>query len=138
MMLDLISQQSMRARKTEFMLLVAMMQRISHLLNLDAETITGKSLGENIKYSFPHNDDIIRSVDNALDPEGGLAVLKGNLAPTGAIIKPTAASSELMVHKGSAVVFEDVLNRTHGYLRDMGARAFLKKSHNFSSSPTIT
>ena len=85
----------------------AMMQRISHLLNLDAETITGKSLGENIKYSFPHNDDIIRSVDNALDPEGGLAVLKGNLAPTGAIIKPTAASSELMVHKGRAVVFED-------------------------------
>ncbi|MCH2309958.1 MAG: dihydroxy-acid dehydratase [SAR202 cluster bacterium] len=85
----------------------AMMQRISHLLNLDSETITGKSLGENITGSFVHNDDIIRSVDNALDPEGGLAVLKGNLAPTGAIIKPTAASSELMVHKGKAVVFED-------------------------------
>lgn len=85
----------------------AMMQRISHLLNLDSETITGKSLGENIMGSFVHNDDIIRSVDNALDPEGGLAVLKGNLAPTGAIIKPTAASSELMVHKGKAVVFED-------------------------------
>ncbi len=85
----------------------AMMQRISHLLNLDSETITGKSLGENIMGSFVHNDDIIRSVDNPLDPEGGLAVLKGNLAPTGAIIKPTAASSELMVHKGKAVVFED-------------------------------
>ena len=85
----------------------AMMQRISHLLNLDSETITGKSLGENIMGSFVHNDDIIRSVDNALDPEGGLAVLTGNLAPTGAIIKPTAASSELMVHKGKAVVFED-------------------------------
>tara|TARA_Y100000814_G_scaffold103003_2_gene71946 strand:+ start:341 stop:2044 length:1704 start_codon:yes stop_codon:yes gene_type:complete len=85
----------------------AMMQRISHLLNLDSETITGKSLGENITGSFVHNDDIIRSVDNALDPEGGLAVLTGNLAPTGAIIKPTAASSELMVHKGKAVVFED-------------------------------
>ena len=85
----------------------AMMQRISHLLHLDAETITGKSLGDNIIGGFVHNDDIIRSVDNALDPEGGLAVLKGNLAPTGAIIKPTAASSELMVHKGKAVVFED-------------------------------
>ena len=85
----------------------ALMGRIKSLLDLDSITITGRTLGENISGHVVHNEDIIRPVDNPLDPEGGLAVLYGNIAPTGAIIKPTAASQELMVHKGKAIVFED-------------------------------
>ena len=85
----------------------ALMGRIKNLLDLDNITITGRTLGENISGHVVHNEDIIRPVDNPLDPEGGLAVLYGNIAPTGAIIKPTAASQELMVHKGKAIVFED-------------------------------
>ena len=85
----------------------ALMGRIKSLLDLDSITITGRTLAENISGHVVHNEDIIRPVDNPLDPEGGLAVLYGNIAPTGAIIKPTAASQELMVHKGKAIVFED-------------------------------
>jgi dihydroxy-acid dehydratase len=54
-----------------------------------------------------HNHEVIRSLDTPLDPEGGLAVLYGSLAPDGAIIKPTAASPELLTHRGRAVVFEN-------------------------------
>ena len=85
----------------------ALMGRIKEILDLDNMTVTGRTLGENIDGDIVHNDDIIRSMDNPLDPEGGLAVLYGNIAPTGAIIKPTAASQDLMVHKGKAIVFED-------------------------------
>ena len=85
----------------------ALMNRISHLLDLSNVTVTGKTLGENISGQQAHLPDVIRTVDDPLDPEGGLAVLYGNLAPTGAIIKPTAASPVLMVHTGRAVVFND-------------------------------
>ena len=85
----------------------ALMGQIGHLLDLENMTITGETLGHNIAGYIVHNTDVIRSVDDALDPEGGLAVLYGNLAPTGAIIKPTAASESLMTHTGRAVVFED-------------------------------
>ena len=85
----------------------ALMNRISHLLDLSNVTVTEKTLGENIAGQQAHLPDVIRSIDDALDPEGGLAVLYGNLAPTGAIIKPTAASPDLMVHTGRAVVFND-------------------------------
>ena len=85
----------------------ALMGRIKEILDLDNMTVTGRTLGENIDGHIVHNDDIIRPMDNPLDPEGGLAVLYGNIAPTGAIIKPTAASQDLMVHKGKAIVFED-------------------------------
>ena len=85
----------------------ALMNRISHLLDLSNVTVTEKTLGENIAGQQAHLPDVIRSIDDALDPEGGLAVLYGNLAPTGAIIKPTAASPKLMVHTGRAVVFND-------------------------------
>jgi len=85
----------------------ALMNRISHLMDLSNVTVTEKTLGENIAGQQAHLPDVIRSIDDALDPEGGLAVLYGNLAPTGAIIKPTAASPELMVHTGRAVVFND-------------------------------
>ena len=85
----------------------ALMGRIKEILDLDNMTVTGRTLGDNIDGHIVHNDDIIRPMDNPLDPEGGLAVLYGNIAPTGAIIKPTAASQDLMVHKGKAIVFED-------------------------------
>ena len=85
----------------------ALMGRIESLLDRDNITVTGNTLGENISGHMVHNDDIIRSMSDPLDPEGGLAVLYGNIAPTGAIIKPTAASPDLMVHKGKAIVFED-------------------------------
>ena len=85
----------------------ALMNRISHLLDLSNVTVTGKTLGENISGQQAHLPDVIRTVDDPLDPEGGLAVLYGNLAPTGAIIKPTAASPDLMVHTGRAGVFND-------------------------------
>ena len=85
----------------------ALMGRIESILGLDNITVTGRTLGENIAGHLVHNEDIIRPMSNPLDPEGGLAVLYGNIAPTGAVIKPTAASPDLMVHKGKAIVFED-------------------------------
>ena len=85
----------------------ALMKRIESLLDLDNMTITGETLGMNISGYDVHNDDVIRPLNDPIEDEGGLAVLYGNLAPTGAIIKPTAASKDLMVHKGKAVVFED-------------------------------
>ena len=85
----------------------ALMMRIESLLEKDNITVTGKTLGENIEGQMVHNEDIIRPMSDPLHSEGGLAVLYGNIAPTGAIIKPTAASPELMVHRGKAVVFED-------------------------------
>lgn len=75
-------------------------------LSLDSKTINGKSLGENIKGAEIWNPDVIRRRNNASALKGGLAVLKGNLAPQGAIIKPLAAEPKLLVHKGPAVVFE--------------------------------
>ena len=85
----------------------ALMSRIENILDKDNITVTGHTISENISGHLVHNDDIIRPMSDPLDPEGGLAVLYGNIAPTGAIIKPTAASQELMVHKGKAIVFED-------------------------------
>src|SRR3989442_12676014 len=87
--------------------LPALLAEIAPLLHLDALTITGRSLGANIAGAQNHNRELIRSLANPLNPEGGLAVLYGSLAPGGAIIKPTAASPELLTHRGRAVVFED-------------------------------
>ena len=85
----------------------ALLNALSPLLNLEAKTITGDSLGASIAGAQSHNPSLIRSLDEPLDAEGGLAVLNGSLAPDGAIIKPTAASPELLRHRGRAVVFED-------------------------------
>ena len=70
-------------------------------------TVTGRSLGDNVARARVYNNEIIRSIDEPLDSEGGLAVLHGSLAPDGGIIKPTAASPELLSHRGRAIVFED-------------------------------
>jgi dihydroxy-acid dehydratase len=81
--------------------------RIAALLDLDAPTVTGRTLGENIAGAMVHNDAVIRTLEDPIHREGGIAVLRGTLAPSGAIIKQTAASPSLMVHTGRAVVFED-------------------------------
>jgi dihydroxy-acid dehydratase len=87
--------------------LPALLTAIAPLLHLDAMTVTGRSLGDTIAGAQNHNHDLIRSLDNPLHAEGGLAVLYGSLAPEGALIKPTAASAGLLTHRGRAVVFED-------------------------------
>ena len=87
--------------------LSALMREIAPLLHEDAMTVTGQGLGENVAQAPNYNRDLIRSVEDPLNAEGGLAVLYGSLAPDGAIIKPTAASPELLTHRGRALVFED-------------------------------
>lgn len=93
--------------------LPALLKEISPLLHLDLPTVTGRTLGENIASAQNFNPDLIRGLDNALNPEGGLAVLHGSLAPGGAIIKPTAASPDLLTHRGRAIVFEDHEDNEH-------------------------
>ena len=78
------------------------------LLHTDALTVNGATIGENASYAVNQNSDVIMPMHNPLVNEGGIVVLRGNLAPDGAVIKPSAASPELMVHRGRAVVFEDI------------------------------
>ena len=86
----------------------ALLRELRPLLKLDALTITGKTLGENLDMAPPpFAQTVIRSVDNPIYPQGGIAVLRGNLAPAGAIIKQSAADPRLMEHEGRAVVFEN-------------------------------
>lgn len=84
------------------------------LLNLDVMTVTGRTLGEEIDAFRPFPQEVVRSLDNPIYPAGGIAYLKGSLAPGGAIIKQSAANADLMEHEGRAVVFEnseDLANR---------------------------
>ena len=78
------------------------------LLDESALTVNGKTIGENNKDAKCWNDEVIKEFDNPLTKNGGIKILKGNIAPNGAIIKPSAASPELMKHTGKAVVFESV------------------------------
>ena len=86
--------------------LPALLARITDLLDTNTLSVTGKTLGENISGAASHNDEVIRTRDKPLVPAGGLAVLHGNLAPDGAIIKPAAMEEHLLKHTGRAVVFE--------------------------------
>lgn len=76
------------------------------LLNTDCMTVTGKTLGENISGCGNRNPEVIRPVDNPYSATGGLAVLKGNLAPDGSVVKRSAVVEEMLVHEGPARVFE--------------------------------
>ena len=87
--------------------LPALMQRLRPFLDLDQRTVTGKTIGENIAGAECFNDDVIRPLDNPVYKEGSLAVLKGNLAPDGCVIKPSAMSERFMKHTGPALVFDD-------------------------------
>ncbi|SMF78351.1 dihydroxy-acid dehydratase [Tistlia consotensis] len=78
------------------------------LLHGAALTVSGRSLAEEVAGARNWNEEVIRPVDKALTAHGGIAVLRGNLTPLGAVIKPSAATPELMVHRGKAVVFEDI------------------------------
>jgi dihydroxy-acid dehydratase len=95
--------------------MATLMRELKPLLHLDALTVTGRTLGEELERArppFPQN--VVRPRDNPIYPQGGIAVLQGNLAPGGAIIKQSAADPKLMEHEGRAVVFEgleDLANR---------------------------
>jgi dihydroxy-acid dehydratase len=87
----------------------ALLRELEPLLHLDALTVTGRTLGEEMAhYRPPFRQDVVRARADPIYPEGGIAVLKGNLAPGGAIIKQSAATPRLMEHEGRAVVFEDL------------------------------
>jgi dihydroxy-acid dehydratase len=86
--------------------LPALMSRLTPHLQLEALTVTGRSVGENIKGAEVYNDDVIRPLDKPLYAEGALAVLRGNLAPGGAVIKPSACAPQYLKHTGPALVFD--------------------------------
>ena len=78
------------------------------LLERDALTVNGRSLWDNVREAACHNDDVIRPFDRALVASGGICILRDNLAPRGAVLKPSAATPSLMKHRGRAVVFENI------------------------------
>jgi len=89
--------------------MATLLRELKPLLHLDAMTVTGRTLGEEMERhpaAFPQN--VVRPASNPIYPQGGIAVLQGNLAPGGAIIKQSAADAKLMEHEGRAVVFENV------------------------------
>jgi dihydroxy-acid dehydratase len=88
----------------------AVMRRLGEhgLLDRDATTVTGRTIWENVAEAEIFNDEVIREMSNPLAQQGGIAVLRGNLAPQGAVLKPSAATPSLMVHRGRAVVFESI------------------------------
>jgi dihydroxy-acid dehydratase len=85
----------------------ALMNTIREHLDLSCMTVTGQSLGENIEGAKVYNDDVIRPLSNPIYGEGSLAVLHGNLAPDGCVIKPAAMDQRFLKHSGPALVFDD-------------------------------
>ena len=88
--------------------LPAVMKEMAHELHLALPTVTGRSLGENLAEAENWNPQVIFPWDRPFKHEAGIAVLRGNLAPRGALIKPSAASPQLLRHRGRALVFEDI------------------------------
>ncbi|MEZ4656326.1 MAG: IlvD/Edd family dehydratase [Caldilineaceae bacterium] len=86
----------------------AVLRELLPLLHGDALTVTGRTLAENVANAPIHNRDVIRPLTDPLQPEGGLSILTGNLAPDGAVIKHAAATAALLQHRGRAIVFKDV------------------------------
>ena len=84
----------------------ALLAELAPLLDTSCTTVSGKSLGENLAGARTHNREVIRSLNAPLRPDGGLCVLYGSLAPRGAIIKRSAASPDLLRHRGRAIVFD--------------------------------
>ena len=85
----------------------ALMSRIAGHLDLGCLTCSGKTVGENIAGAKVYNEDVIRPLDNPIYGQGSLAVLKGNLAPDGCVIKPAAMDQRFLKHSGPALVFDD-------------------------------
>ncbi|WGT65143.1 L-arabinonate dehydratase [Variovorax paradoxus] len=87
--------------------LPAMLERIRGHLNTEARTVNGRTIGQNIEGAEVFNDDVIRPLENPIYAEGALAVLRGNIAPDGVVIKPSACAPHLLQHTGRALVFDD-------------------------------
>ncbi|OTK28495.1 IlvD/Edd family dehydratase [Acinetobacter baumannii] len=83
------------------------MGEASLLPHPQALTVNGQTIWENCQQSPIYNDEVIRKIDNPIRQDGGMCILRGNLAPKGAVLKPSAATPELMKHRGRAVVFEN-------------------------------
>jgi dihydroxy-acid dehydratase len=86
--------------------LPVVLNRLGDKLRGNAMTVNGKTMGENVADVKCWNDDVIKTMDDPFKPSGGIAVLRGNLAPNGAVLKPAAASPDLMKHRGRALVFD--------------------------------
>ncbi len=96
----------------------ALMKALSPFLNLDAISVTGKDVEKNIEGAKVLDRGVIRPINNPVHPEGGIAVLRGNLSPAGAVVKTAAVSPKMLIHRGPAKVFdseeeamEAILNR---------------------------
>jgi dihydroxy-acid dehydratase len=99
--------------------MATLLRELKPLLHLDALTVTGRTLGEEIERAGPgFAQDVVKPVARPIYPQGGIAVLRGNLAPGGAIIKQSAADPALMEHEGRAVVFENVEDMARRIDRD--------------------
>jgi len=88
--------------------LPAVIRELDSLIHRDALTVNGKTIGENVEEAPCYNRDVVKSLAEPLKRNSGIAVLRGNLCPNGAVIKPSAATPELMKHRGRAVVFENI------------------------------
>ena len=88
--------------------LPAVMKEISHLLHQDIITVSGQTVAQNIASAENYNTDVITPLAQPFKEKAGIAILKGNLSPRGAVIKPSAATPSLLVHTGRAVVFENI------------------------------
>jgi dihydroxy-acid dehydratase len=93
--------------------LPVVIREIAQYLHRDALTVNGRTMWENVQDAVNYNAEVITPLAQPFKPQGGIAVLRGNLAPNGAVLKPSAATPALMKHTGRAVVFEDIddLNR---------------------------
>jgi len=88
--------------------LPAVMAQMESILHTDIETIDGRVLKDTFAHADIFNKDVIRPLDNAIAPNSGVWILRGNICPNGALMKPSAASSNLITHRGKAVVFENI------------------------------
>ena len=108
--------------------LPALLKAVSSHLDLRCRTVTGKTLGENIATAENYNADVIRGVEKPVLDSGGLAILRGNLAPNGAVIKPAAAEPSLWKHAGPAIVFDsydEIIARIDDPALNVGAKSVL-------------
>jgi dihydroxy-acid dehydratase len=97
--------------------LPVVIKEIGRHIHKDALTVNGRAIWDNVKDAVNYNPDVITPLAKPFKPLGGIAVLRGNLAPKGAVLKPSAATPKLMKHKGRAVVFEDIED-LHGRIDD--------------------
>jgi len=90
--------------------------KVPNLLNLDCPTVTGKTLGENIAEATIQDPEVIHPLDNAYSQTGGLSILRGNLAPNGAVVKSAGVTPSMLTHTGPAVIFESQEDACEGIL----------------------